>query len=395
MRKMMILKTSIVFCFLLVLGKNLFAAGSIGTSGADFLELGTSPAASAMSEAYSAEYNDISAVYYNPAVISTIPYRQVYFSHQELIEDSRLEHLSGIIPLKPGGTYYGNVYLGQTLFWVPPFEKTDEFGNDIGDVSFYNSSTMAGYGYSLKNLYFGITSKYIHQQIDELVTHSFAADLGVMGVMSLYSPLKTIPENFSLGLSLLNMGTTAYDDPLPRRLRLGFSYFLTDWVKINTDFHESLIESDDIADFTYGFDESFSINSGIELNYEKMIFFRAGYALNDGTTYSFGGGFQYAVGRTAFNIDIGLANTPDFGYVYSVSCGVMLVPKITNEDRKNAEYYYMQGIKYYVSGDLNSAIESLEKAKNYNPYYKDIDKKLNEMKEIKRLKDENDSFDYE
>jgi hypothetical protein len=376
-------------------GSALFAAGSIGTSGADFLELGVSPRAAAMSEAATSLHNDIGAVYYNPAITGTLPYRQVFFSHQELIDDSRLEHISGIIPLKRGGIGLGNLYLAQTLFWVPPFDKIDEYGETQGEVNFYNSATAVGYGYGFGNFSLGITTKYIFQQIDELVTHSIAADIGAIGALTVYSPFRSPPDNLYLGISFLNLGTAAYDDPLPRRVRLGISYLPLEWMRVSTDFHESLIEADDIADFTYGFDESFSINTGLEMNYEKMIFFRAGYAFNDGTTFSFGGGFQYAIGRTAFSVDMGIAQTSYFGNVYSISFGVMLVPKVTSEDKKFAERFYMQGIRHYVSGDLENAIESLEKARGYNPYYKDIYKKLIEMKELKKIKEENDRFDYE
>ncbi|HOM87997.1 MAG TPA: hypothetical protein PLU42_08165, partial [Spirochaetota bacterium] len=45
----------------------IFAAGSGGTSGADFLEIGVGSRPLGMGEAFTAEVNDINAIYYNPA----------------------------------------------------------------------------------------------------------------------------------------------------------------------------------------------------------------------------------------------------------------------------------------------------------------------------------------
>jgi len=44
-----------------------FSQAKVGTTGAQFLELGVSSRAMAMGEAYTAVVDDISAVYYNPA----------------------------------------------------------------------------------------------------------------------------------------------------------------------------------------------------------------------------------------------------------------------------------------------------------------------------------------
>ena len=47
-----------------------------------------------------------------------------------------------------------------------------------------------------------------------------------------------------------------------------------------------------------------------------------------------------------------------------------------------------KGIKYFISNDLDSAIEEFRLCKDYNPYHKDIDKKIKDLEEIKKLKKE-------
>ncbi|MFW6365908.1 MAG: UPF0164 family protein, partial [Spirochaetota bacterium] len=274
-------------------------------------------------------------------------------------------------------------------------DRVDIEGNTTGEVHFYNSSTAAGYGYSFDGFHVGGTIKYIYQRIDTLNVSSVALDAGVIGELKVYSPFESPARNLYLGVSLLNFGTNAKDDPLPRKVRTGVSYRPTEWLRLNTDVNQSMIRDSDIYDFTYGFDESFGLNTGLEVTYLDMISFRTGYRFNDAGGYTAGTGFNYAVGKTAFTVDVSIAQTHEFGPVFSVNVAVMLVPKVTVQDRRNAKKYYMQGIQYYVQDDLPNAIESFEKARSYDPYYKDIDEKIEELKELKKLREENLKYEME
>jgi hypothetical protein len=374
---------------------SLFADGSRGVSGADFLEVSTSTTGISMGEAYTAVPGEITAVYYNPAVVPTLKFPELYVHHQEMIEDSRLEHIGGLYPIRTGGRFYGNLYMGQTVFWVPSFEKVDIDGKNQGEVTFVNSNTEVGYGYSFGEFHTGAKLKYIYQKIDTLNVNSAAVDLGILGGLKIPSPLPSPPQNLYLGMAFQNLGTNAKDDPLPRKLRLGVSYLPTQWAKWNVDINQLVIRNSDLLDFTYGFEETFELNTGLEFDYLDLLFFRTGYRFNDGGGYTLGSGFRYAIGKTAFKVDVSMAETYEFGNTFSVNVSVMLVPKITVEDRKNAKQYYMQGIQYYVEDDLDNAIESFERARSYDPYYKDIDKKIEEMRDLKQLREENQRYELE
>jgi hypothetical protein len=52
----------------------LYAEGSTGTSGADFLELGVGSRPLSMAEAFTAEVGDINSLYYNPAGLGSLRY---------------------------------------------------------------------------------------------------------------------------------------------------------------------------------------------------------------------------------------------------------------------------------------------------------------------------------
>lgn len=382
----------IIIIIILVSGSSkLFASGSIGTSGADFLELGIGSRPLSMGEAFTAEINDINSIYYNPAGLGTIRYPVFHLFHNELILDSRLENIGVAYPL-----YGGWLGVSNTLFWVPSFDKIDVDGNTVGKVQFFNGNFTTGYGYDFGYFYGGASIKYIYQRIDTLYVNSVAIDLGILKGMYLYSPFDSPIRNFHVGLSLLNLGTNAKDDPLPRMFRLGFSYKLTKWFGLNVDMSESLISTSDMYDFTYLFDETFRLNTGFELNYMELLYIRGGWRFNDAGSYSLGFGFNYAVQNTAFSIDTSYSDNGIFGPVYSLSLTVKLIPKIiTVGDKLKAEAHYKKGIKHFVADDIDSAIDEFNIVKDYNPYHKNIDRKIEDLREIKKLKEKNKELDEE
>ena len=276
----------------------LSAEGSIGTSGADFLELGIGSRPLAMGEAFTAALNDINSIYYNPAGLATLRFPVLSVTHQELILDSRFENVNFGTPM------YGGIFaLSNSFFWVPPFDKIDIDGETTGEVQFYNGNFTSGYGYDLGPLYVGGTFKYIYQKIDTLFLSSFAMDIGILKGLYLYSPFDSPIRNFHVGIALLNIGTKAQDDELPRMIRLGTSYMPTGWMSLNIDITENMITGSDLYDFTYLFEESFRVNAGLEFNYLELLYLRCGWRFNDGGTYSMGFGFNYAVKDVAFSID--------------------------------------------------------------------------------------------
>ena len=371
--------------------QSLFAAGSAGTSGADFLEIGVGSRPSGMGEAFTAEVGDINSIYYNPAGLGTLKFPMLSIMHQELILDSLFENVSLAFPLWQG--FFG---FSTSVFWVPPFDKIDINGNTIGTVNFYNVSGIFAYGYSLGFMEVGGSFKYIYQKIDTLQLHSGAFDIGILKRMTMYSPFDAPIRNFSLGLSIQNIGTQAKDDSLPRLIRAGLSYKMSHFFGFNVDLLENAITSSDLYDFTSGFNESFRINTGIELNYLDILFLRAGYKFNDAAKYTFGLGFNYAIKNIAFVVDASYQDAGVFGPVYSFTITFKLIPKvITIEDKLKAEVHYQRGIRYFITDDIDGAIEEFKKARDYNPYHKNVDKKIKDLEELKELKRQNELLEKE
>jgi hypothetical protein len=138
------------------------------------------------------------------------------------------------------------------------------------------------------------------------------------------------------------------------------------------------------------------MNFGLEAHYRELLFLRAGYRLNDAGTYSFGMGFNYQVRDVNFTIDASYSDTGIFGPVYSFSVGAKLMLKvITIEDTIEAEKHYQEGIKKFVKKDVDGAIEEFEKARDYNRYHKNINQKLRDLRELKKLMLESEKLEKE
>ncbi len=379
------LKLAITPLLLVLFATRIYAAGSRGTSGADFLELGIGSRAQGMGQAFTAETNDINLLYYNPAGIGSLRYPLLSLQHQELILDSRFENISFAYPLLGGYLAASN-----SIFWVPPFDKIDIDGNVVGQVVFLNGAFTAGYGYNLGFVYLGGSIKYIYQKIDTKLYNSVAFDLGVLKGLRLFTPFEAPTQNLHIGLSILNIGTSVAGYPLPRILRLGFSYKITNFLGINIDMLENIIDFSDLYDFTSGFNESFRLNTGLEFSYLEILSLRAGYRFNDTGTFTLGLGFNYVIGNVTFTVDAAYADAGQFGASYSFNVTFKLIPKVvTMQDRTVAENHYRRGIRAYVAGDIESALNEFRTTRDINPYHKSINKRINDLEELQQLIREN------
>ena len=52
-------------------------------------------------------------------------------------------------------------------------------------------------------------------------------------------------------------------------------------------------------------------------------------------------------------------------------------------------------MKYFITDDIDGDIEEFKKARDYNPYHKNVDKKIQDLEELKELKRQNELLEKE
>src|SRR5882724_4330142 len=91
-------------------------ASGPGTTGADILKIGVGARAIGMGEAYVAQADDISSLYWNPAGLALMQERQASFMYDQMYQDLKFQNANIGIPLENGAiggslSYlsYGNI----------------------------------------------------------------------------------------------------------------------------------------------------------------------------------------------------------------------------------------------------------------------------------------------
>ena len=216
---MRLIRQNIVFFLALLLfsGLKVVYAGdssnTIGTTGAQFLELPVGARAIAMGSAGGAISHDATAIYYNPAGLAGI--KETDISLMQAFYFQNISYQFGGIAGKLGDD--DNVYaLGVQHLSPGTIAEVDNTGNPTGgSLNPGDWAVAAGFGKQFGILDIGIAGKYISSKIDKSAS-AVAVDAGLR---------LNISENIILAGSLSNMGTKLKyresEDSLPVLGRIG------------------------------------------------------------------------------------------------------------------------------------------------------------------------------
>lgn len=211
----------IIFSFLLILPSGLlWAQAKVGTAGAQFLELGVSPRAIGMGDAFLAVVDDASAVYYNPSALTILTAREVMFTHNDYIADIRYEFVGYAHPLRKIGGVTG---VGFYILDAGEIDRTD-YSYPFGSGETFSARSWAlslSYARNLTDRFsLGTTIKYITESYDDQDARGWGFDMGtnyevgyrnarISMVLSNFGPdMKFIQEsyplpiNFKVGVSM-------------------------------------------------------------------------------------------------------------------------------------------------------------------------------------------------
>lgn len=233
-----------------------------GNTGLSFLKFGFGARNIAMGDAGSVLSNDVTSLFYNPSKLAGMNSSEVFFMHNEWIQDVSSE----IVGIQ--STVFGlPVALGFNVTTVSDIEVRTKPGDPETKFNanyFYGSLST---GFNLTNdLAFGGSFKYLYEGMLSDEATGFGFDFGLSYLL---------PYNgLSVSAALRNLGSMneLRNEPtkLPAEIRIGPAY------KFNiaeTNFDLTLA----IEYHKFFEDDENHINIGAEILYDKLIALRGGY----------------------------------------------------------------------------------------------------------------------
>jgi hypothetical protein len=210
-----------------------------GTSGAQFLKLGSGARAGAMADSYSAIADDVWAVYYNPAGLNQLKGAQLGGAHTAYFQGVNYETFNFAVPYsKQDGFSRHAVGFGVYQLSVTDIERRANDTTDaLGTFGASDGAYSLSYSYAVSRRFSaGGTGKYIVQSIDSYKASAYAMDAGL-----LFKPNPDAPRAIAVAAVIRNIGSRpkfagASSDPLPTSVTLGASvYAVPKKLRLNLD----------------------------------------------------------------------------------------------------------------------------------------------------------------
>ena len=216
-------------------------SNTAGTSGAQFLKLGSGARAAAMGDAFTAIADDAFAAYYNPAGLARLARPQFGGAHSAMFEGVGYQSLSFVVPFGRDERIEneGNKHaLGLSVYYLGVGDierRSGDSTNAVGTFSAGDSAYAASYSYApTDRLSLGATGKYIHQTIDSYSGSAMAADLGV-----LYRLNPSSQRPVTVAGSVRNVGPgigyAGQKDPLPTTVVVAGAVAVTKGITFDLD----------------------------------------------------------------------------------------------------------------------------------------------------------------
>jgi hypothetical protein len=178
----------------------------VGTTTANFLEIGAESAGSGMGEAYVSVARDLSSVYWNPAGLSFLSRNAVQFAYQPWIVDIQYSHAAAAVVLPSLGAFalsFTGMSYGATP--VTTMEMQEGTGEEYSAMDI---AASLSYARKLAQWFgFGASLKYVTSGIWHMRANAAALDLGLLINTGFFSPDGAREDGLAIGMSISNYGT--------------------------------------------------------------------------------------------------------------------------------------------------------------------------------------------
>lgn len=289
-----------------------------GISALTFLKIDPSPRSAAMASANVAVTGDAYSTNTNPATLADVDKFSLAASNTFWPAGINLAYFSGVMTTKKAGVFG----LSVTSLTTGMMERRTEFQPDGTGQFFSASNTAVGLSYSKRltdYFSYGVTLKYVNEQLAEYMAHTGVVDLGFM--------YRTDFKDLSFAVAMQSFGTNSklkgdYEPdglnskpvtlgsyPAPTLFKLGVS--MIPWKTED----KSLTA---IIQLNHPNDNAENIRIGLEFEYKKLLYLRAGYKINvDDQVYPTAGlGVRAHIGKHPLHIDYAVDPTRYLGWIH-------------------------------------------------------------------------------
>ena len=202
-----------------------FGRAAVGTAGSEFLLMDTSARGIAMGGAMTTLANDASAIYWNPAGLSSIPRLSATFLHSRYVADISYSVLAVAQRINDASV----IGAGVRYLDGGGIDRTDINGLNAGTFNPRSYVAELGWGQAIydlsdseMDLAMGVTAKAIRTDLGAGIANGYAGDLGVL------SRFYTSAQSYDVGVAFQNMGVgQRFDkvrDNMPARMRFGGAF---------------------------------------------------------------------------------------------------------------------------------------------------------------------------
>jgi len=253
------------------------AQDKVGTTGAQFLEIGVSPRADALGKAFTAISDDVSAVYYNPAGLVQLDHTQTMYSYINYVADINFHFIGACFP--GAGGMLGFAFYGLDAGNIPVTTYQYQYGADGWTFGAQDFAVSMSYARFLTDRFsVGGTVKFVGEFYEEEEAMGWAADVGTQ--------YNTGFRNFKIVMMLSNFGpdmkffTDEY--PLPINFKFGGAIDVVDGPQHHATF---------AVEGAHPADNRERYNAGVEYTFQRFASLRIGQRIeHDLGGISYGGG---------------------------------------------------------------------------------------------------------
>jgi len=322
-----------------------------GTSGGDILNFATGVRAIGMGEAYTAQADDVSSLYWNPAGIGLLNQGQASFMYNQAYQGLSFQNAAMAVPFDYGG-------IGASLSYLSygTINGYDVKGNPASEVNAYSGVGTLGGAYYGGPISIGANAKVVQGKLADTSATGLAADVGAIYTIQHEMNGGTI----RLGTSIRNMGTglryISQTDPFPLEWRIGAAAVQMMDKKLNFS-----------VDYGQQKDVRGAVYAGVEYLPIPILALRTGYA----GTYAEGSGLRAGIGLRIkdFSFDYAYAPYGDLGlshrYELSFRFGA-IEPRLTPEER----VLYRRAKLAMAQGNYGEATMLMDSLVSMEPHYR-------------------------